>query len=144
MKTVIQRVKSAEVFIKNKLYSKINTGYLVLIGFHKNDNENLVFKMAERIVNLRIMPDNQGKMNLNINQAKGEILLVSQFTLIADTSQRRPSFIDAMEPKKAEKLYNLLINSLKEKNIPVKTGKFGEYMEIKLTNDGPTTIILEI
>ncbi len=143
MKSVVQRVKSAKVFIDKKLYSKIHYGYLILIGFHKNDNEQKVRKMADKIANLRIMPNDQGKMNLNINQAKGEILLVSQFTLIADTSQRRPSFIEAMEPEKAEKFYNLLINLLKEKNIPVKTGKFGEYMEIHLINDGPVTILLE-
>lgn len=144
MKAVIQRVKSAEVLVKNKPYSKINYGYLILIGFHENDNEELVKKMADKIANLRIIADSQGKMNFNINQIKGEILLVSQFTLIADTSQRRPSFIKAMKPIKAEKLYNYLIKLLKEKNINVKTGKFGEYMEIKLINDGPVTIVIDI
>jgi len=98
--------------------------------------------MAEKITNLRIMADKSGKMNLNLLQANGEVLLVSQFTLCADTTQRRPSFIRALEEDKAEKLYYFLIQKLKEKNLPVKTGKFGCYMEVEIVNDGPVTIIL--
>ncbi len=144
MKLVIQRVKKAAVKIENKLYSEIDKGYLIFVGFHKNDDEITIKKASEKIVNLRIITDNQGKMNLNINQAQGEILLVSQFTLIADTNQRRPSFIEAMKPEKAKKLYQLLINFLKEKNVYLKTGQFGTYMEVELINDGPVTIVMEI
>lgn len=142
MIAVIQRVKKAKVFVENKIYSEINKGYAILIGFCENDNEKTAEKMAEKIANLRIMPDNQGKMNLNLTQASGQILLVSQFTLCADISQRRPSFIKALNEKKAENLYYLLIKKLIEKNIPVKTGKFGHYMEVEIINDGPVTIIL--
>jgi D-tyrosyl-tRNA(Tyr) deacylase len=99
--------------------------------------------MAEKIANLRIMADENEKMNLNLSQVKGEILLVSQFTLCADTSQRRPSFLKAEKPEIAKKLYQLLIEKLREKNIPVKTGSFGNYMTVEIINDGPVTIILD-
>lgn len=140
---LIQRVRSGQVKVEGKIYSQIKKGYVILVGFCQDDNEKVVEKMADKIAHLRVMADNQGKMNLNISQAGGEILLVSQFTLCADTSQRRPSFIKAMKPENAKKLYDLLIQKLKERNIPVKTGKFGEYMEVEIINDGPVTIILE-
>ena len=143
MIAVIQRVKSGRVLIENKVYSQINHGYVILVGFCQKDNENIVSKMAEKITNLRIMADEKGKMNFNISQVKGEILLVSQFTLCADTSQRRPSFIKALEPQKAEKLYHLLAKKLEEKNLLVKTGKFGSCMTVEIINDGPVTIILD-
>ncbi|MFN4212632.1 MAG: D-aminoacyl-tRNA deacylase [Microgenomates group bacterium] len=143
MIALIQRVKKGRVLIEGKTYSQIGKGYVILVGFCCGDNEKIVEKMAEKIANLRIMADNQGKMNLNISQANGEILLVSQFTLCADTSQRRPSFIKALNQKKAEKLYHLLIHQLAEKNLPVKTGKFGHYMTVEMINDGPVTIILD-
>ncbi len=142
MIALIQRVTSGKVKTKGKIYSQIGKGYLILVGFCENDSEVDVIKMAGKIANLRIMADEQGKMNLNISQAKGEILVVSQFTLCADTSQRRPSFIKALNESQAEKLYKLLINKLQEKNIPTKSGKFGHYMEVEIINDGPTTIIL--
>jgi len=143
MIVVIQRVKSGRVLIENKVYSKINHGYVILVGFCQEDNENIVSKMAEKIANLRIMADKDGKMNLNLSQVKGEILLVSQFTLCADTSQRRPSFLKAAKPEIAKKLYQFLIKKLQEKNIPVKTGSFGNYMTVDIINDGPVTIILD-
>ncbi|GAB4219798.1 MAG: D-aminoacyl-tRNA deacylase [Candidatus Microgenomates bacterium] len=143
MIALIQRVKSGKVIVENKQYSTINHGYVILVGFCEKDNEEILKKMAEKIVNLRIMADDKGKMNLNISQVKGEILLVSQFTLCADTSQRRPSFIKALKEDEAKKLYELLIKLLNEKNIPVKTGKFGCYMTVEIVNDGPTTIILD-
>jgi len=143
MIAVIQRVKSGKVLIEGKVFSQINYGYVILVGFCEEDNENIVSKMAEKIANLRIMADKNGKMNFNLSQVQGEILLVSQFTLCADTSQRRPSFIKALEHKKAEKLYHLLLKKLEEKNLPVKTGKFGSYMTVEIINDGPVTIILD-
>lgn len=144
MIAVIQRVKKAHVQINNRITAQIKNGYLILIGFCQEDNQEKVKKMAEKIANLRIMADENGKMNLNISQVNGEILLVSQFTLCADTSQRRPSFTNALSPDQAKKLYYLLIDLLTKKNIPVKTGKFGHYMTVELINDGPTTIIFKI
>lgn len=143
MIAIIQRVKKGKVIIENKVYSQIKKGYVILIGFCQKDNDKIVEKMAEKIANLRIMADSQGKMNLNLVQAGGEILLISQFTLCADTSQRRPSFINALKENEAEKLYQLLIDKLKEKNLSVKTGKFGSYMEVEIVNDGPVTIIFD-
>jgi len=143
MIAVVQRVKSGKVLVNEKIFSQINYGYVILVGFCQGDNENIVSKMAEKIANLRIMADENGKMNLNLSQVKGEILLVSQFTLCADTSQRRPSFINALNEKEAKKLYQFLIKKLQEKNIPVKTGSFGNYMIVEIINDGPTTIILD-
>ncbi len=142
MIAVVQRVKKASVLINNETYSQIGKGYLIFIGFCQDDNEKTVEKMAGKIANLRVMADDKGKMNLNINQANGEILLVSQFTLCADTSQRRPSFIKAKKTDEAKKLYQQLIHQLTEKNLPVKTGCFGCYMEVEIINDGPVTIIL--
>jgi D-tyrosyl-tRNA(Tyr) deacylase len=143
MIAVVQRVKSGKVLVDEKIFSQINQGYVILVGFCQGDNENIVLKMAEKIANLRIMADENGKMNLNLSQVKGEILLVSQFTLCADTSQRRPSFISALNEEEAKKLYQFLIKKLQEKNIPVKTGSFGNYMTVEIINDGPTTIILD-
>lgn len=143
MIALVQRVKSGKVRVEGRLYSQIGKGYVVLVGFCQGDNEKTVEKMAEKIANLRIMADAYGKMNLNLQQANGEILLVSQFTLCADTSQRRPSFLKAIKEENAKKLYHFLIEKLKEKDLPVKTGKFGHYMEVEIRNDGPVTIILD-
>ncbi|MCS6956466.1 MAG: D-aminoacyl-tRNA deacylase [Patescibacteria group bacterium] len=143
MIAVIQRVKKASVSVENKLISEIKKGYTILVGFCQGDNDKITEKMAEKIANLRIMADNQGKMNLNLSQTNAEILLISQFTLCADTSQRRPSFIKALKEDEAKKLYELLIKKLQEKSLSVKTGKFGEYMQVEIINDGPTTIILD-
>jgi len=143
MITVIQRVKSGKVIIDGNTFSQINYGYVILVGFCKGDNEEIISKMANKINNLRIMADKDGKMNFSLSQVGGEILLVSQFTLCADTSQRRPSFIKALKEKEAKKLYQLLIKKLQEKNLPIKTGKFGTYMLVEIINDGPTTIILD-
>lgn len=140
---LIQRVKKGKVTVGKQVISKIGLGYVVFVGFCQNDNEKIVEKMAEKIANLRIMADEQGKMNLNLSQVNGEILLVSQFTLCADTSQRRPSFIKALKENEAKRLYEFLIKKLKEKKIPIKTGKFGSYMEVEIHNDGPVTIILD-
>jgi D-tyrosyl-tRNA(Tyr) deacylase len=139
---IIQRVTKGKVLVNGQVYSEIGKGYVILVGFCDKDTEDNVLKMSEKIVNLRVMADENGKMNLSIIDTKGEILLVSQFTLCADTSQRRPSFIKAKNPDDAKKLYELLTKKLQEKNIPVKTGKFGQYMDVEIVNDGPVTIIL--
>lgn len=143
MRIVIQRVKKGAVFLEGKIFCQIEKGYVALVGFCREDTKEKVEKMAEKLANLRLMADKQGKMNYDLKTVKGELLVVSQFTLCADTSQRRPSFIFAMNGKEAEKLFNLFIERLKEKGLIVKTGKFGHYMEVEIHNDGPVTIVLE-
>ncbi len=145
MKLVVQRVKKSNLKIKNKLYSSINTGMVILIGISKNDNYEMAKELASKTIKLRIFNDDNGKMNKNIMEIKGEVLVVSQFTLYADTNKgNRPSFINAAKPELAISLYNHFIDEL-QKLIPskVRTGKFGADMKIELINDGPVTIILE-
>lgn len=142
MIALIQRVSKGAVVIQDKPYSQIKKGYVILLGIFDDDREKDVAKLVEKVVNLRIMSDEQEKMNRSILETKGEVLVVSQFTLAADiTGGRRPSFIKAMEPEKAEELYKFFVKELQEKNLTVKTGKFGEYMEVQIANDGPVTII---
>ena len=145
MKLVVQRVKKSNLKIKNKLYSSINTGMVILIGISKNDNYEMAKELANKIIKLRIFNDDNGKMNKNIMQIKGEVLVVSQFTLYADTNKgNRPSFINAAKPELAISLYNHFIDELQKLiSSKVRTGKFGADMKIKLYNDGPVTIILE-
>ena len=145
MKLVVQRVKKSNLKIKNKLYSSINTGIVILIGISKNDNYEMAKELANKITKLRIFNDANGKMNKNIMEIKGEILVVSQFTLYADTNKgNRPSFINAAKPELAISLYNHFIDELQKLiSSKVRTGKFGADMKIKLYNDGPVTIILE-
>ena len=144
MISLIQRVTKAEVSIKGKSYSSIAKGYVVFLGIFNEDTESDVNKLIEKIINLRIMSDEHDKMNLSILDVKGEILVVSQFTLCADlTGGRRPSFINAKKPEEAEKLYKSFVEKLSEKKLKISTGKFGEYMNVKIHNDGPVTIILD-
>jgi D-tyrosyl-tRNA(Tyr) deacylase len=143
MIALIQRVTHGQVTVKDKVFSQIKKGYVVLLGIFEEDSADDVVKLAEKVANLRVMSDSEDKMNRSILDTKGEILLVSQFTLCADiTGGRRPSFIKAMKPESAKKLYELLIGKLEEKNIPIKTGQFGQYMEVQINNDGPVTIIV--
>lgn len=145
MKLVVQRVKKSNLKIKNKLYSSINTGIVILIGISKNDNYEMAKELANKIIKLRIFNDDNGKMNKNIMQIKGEVLVVSQFTLYADTNKgNRPSFINTAKPELAISLYNHFIDELQKLiSSKVRTGKFGADMKIELINDGPVTIILE-
>ena len=144
MIALIQRTASAKVTVKTKLISEIGKGYIVLLGILEEDEETDVLKLVEKISSLRIMSDAEGKMNLSIADVKGEILVVSQFTLAADLSYgRRPSFVKAKKPDEAKALYELFVLKLKEKNIPVKTGEFGTYMTVDIANDGPVTIIAD-
>ncbi len=145
MKLVVQRVKKSNLKIKNQLYSSINTGMVILIGISKNDNYEMAKELANKIIKLRIFNDDNGKMNKNIMQIKGEVLVVSQFTLYADTNKgNRPSFINAAKPELAISLYNHFIDELQKLiSSKVRTGKFGTEMKIELINDGPVTIILE-
>ena len=145
MKLVVQRVKKSNLKIKNKLYSSINAGMVILIGISKKDNYEMAKQLANKIIKLRIFNDDNGKMNKNIMQIKGEVLVVSQFTLYADTNKgNRPSFINAAKPELAISLYNHFIDELQKLiSSKVRTGKFGADMKIELINDGPVTIILE-
>ncbi len=145
MRLVIQRVKRAKVFIKekNKVVGKINKGLFILIGVKEGDFKEDAEKLAEKVSKLRIMADKEGKMNLSIKDVGGEILVVSQFTLYADTRKgNRPSFIKAGVPGLAKDIYEHFVTQLKEKGIKVETGEFGAYMEIDTELDGPVTIIL--
>jgi len=145
MKAVIQRVKEASVSVRGKKVSAIGRGLLVLLGVAESDTEEQAQKLAKKVATLRIMADEQGKMNLSVADVGGELLVISQFTLLADTSRgHRPSFIKAAKPEKAKELYELFIKELRKLDIPVKAGKFGEYMQVDLVNDGPATILLEI
>ena len=144
MKFLVQRVSKASVEIENKEVGKINKGFLVLIGITHDDTFEIADYLIKKLINLRVFEDENGKMNLNINQANGELLLVSQFTLYANTKEgNRPSFVDAAKPDYANKLYEYIIEKLKKENIVVQTGEFGADMQVSLVNDGPVTILLE-
>lgn len=144
MKVVIQRVREASVSVEGKLISKIGLGLLVLLGVAEGDTEEQAQKLAKKIADLRVMADREGKMNLPVKDVGGSILVVSQFTLLADTSRgNRPSFVGAAEPKRAKELYELFVKELAGLGIPVKTGEFGAYMGVSLVNDGPVTIVID-
>ena len=144
MKTVIQRVTHASVLVEKKEISSIGNGFLILLGIGKEDTEVSITKAAEKIVKLRIMSDENDKMNKSILDVDGEILVVSQFTLLADTTGgNRPSFINAAPPEHAKKLYELFVEELKRFGVKkVTTGEFCTYMKVSLVNDGPVTIVL--
>lgn len=145
MKVVIQRVIEASVSINSSIKSEIKKGLLLLVGFEKDDTENDLVWMGNKITSLRIFDDNEGVMNLSVKDIDGELLVVSQFTLHAKTKKgNRPSYIKAAKPEIAIPLYNQFIKLLQE-NIKtnIKTGKFGENMQVSLINDGPVTIIID-
>ena len=143
MKVIVQRVKEASCKVNDKITGQIKSGYLLLVGFTHTDNETNVNEMVKKIINLRIMDDENHVMNKSILDKKGSILSISQFTLYADTKKgNRPSYINAMNGEDAIKLYQLFNNELK-KYLHVEEGIFGADMQISLINDGPVTIILE-
>lgn len=144
MRVVVQRVKSASCVVTDEVVSKIEKGYLLLVGFTRSDTLENVVKMARKIANLRIFEDDNGKMNLNISQVNGEVLSISQFTLYANTKDgNRPSFVESMKPDEANHLYLKFNEELRKYNLNVYEGIFGENMQIHLINDGPVTINLE-
>ena len=144
MRILVQRVKNASVTIDGQLFSQIKQGYLLLVGFSNNDDENIVELMTQKLLNLRICDDSDGKMNLSIIDTKGEILSVSQFTLYADSSKgRRPSFIEACNPDRAVQLYDYFNDNLRKSGLKVETGKFRAEMDVQLVNSGPITIMLD-
>ena len=154
MRLVIQRVKNAKVrvSVSGEIVGKIGKGLLVLVGIAKDDSEKDVEFLAGKLAKLRIMSldsardtaEKKKKMNYSLKDVDGEVLVVSQFTLYADTSGgNRPSFIKAAEPVLAEALYRLFVSKLKEKGLKIETGSFGDYMEIDASLDGPVTIIMQ-
>ena len=147
MRVVLQRVSRAEVRVASRVTGKIGPGFLVLAGFAPTDTEAQLGWMAEKIIGLRVFGDAEGKMNRDITEAGGGVLVVSQFTLYGDASKgRRPSFIDAAPPNIAIPLYEKFVALLKEKGagkVPVETGEFGAMMDVELVNDGPVSLILE-
>ena len=147
MRVVLQRVSRAEVRVASRVTGRIGPGFLVLAGFAPTDTDAQLEWMAEKILGLRVFGDAEGKMNRDLADAGGGVLVVSQFTLYGDASKgRRPSFIDAAQPNVAIPLYEKFVALLKEKSggrIPVETGEFGAMMDVELVNDGPVTLILE-
>lgn len=146
MRLVVQRVKKAKVTKVDggSVVGEIEKGLFILVGFKKGDTEKEVEFFSDKLAKLRVMSDKENKMNLSVTDVGAKVLVVSQFTLYADTKGgNRPSFINAEDPGRANELYELLIAKLREKNIEVETGSFGDYMEIETVLDGPVTILYE-
>ena len=143
MRVIVQRSKNSKVTIDNKVNGSIDHGFVLLVGFTDGDNEEIIDKMINKVINLRVFEDEKEKMNLSILDTKGSILSISQFTLYADAKKgNRPSFINAMNPNEATKLYDLFNEKL-SKFLHVETGIFGADMKVEIYNDGPVTIYLD-
>ena len=144
MRAVIQRVKKSSVTVDHHLISKIGPGLMVLLGVSGTDEFKDADYLADKISHLRIFEDPEGKMNRSIIDTGGEMMIVSQFTLLGDCRKgRRPSFASAASPEKADQLYQYFVQQVSKLNIPVKTGIFRAMMEVSLINDGPVTLIIE-
>ena len=144
MRAVVQRVKEAKVEIERKIVGEISKGLLIFLGVGETDTGKECEYMANKIINLRIFPDENDLMNLSLLDIKGAALVVSQFTLWGDCRKgRRPSFIEAARPEKANELYEHFISLVKDKNVTVATGRFQEMMDVHLVNDGPVTILID-
>lgn len=144
MRLLVQRVLNSNVKVDGKVVGEINKGYMVLLGVTHDDDKDKADYLVNKLLNLRVFEDENGKMNLNIKQVGGELLVISQFTLYANTKDgNRPSFTDAAKPDKANELYEYFVENCKKENIKTETGIFGADMKVSLTNDGPVTIMLE-
>lgn len=144
MKIVLQRVTSASVRVDGELCGAIDTGYLLLFGAGHGDNEEHCRRLADKILNLRIFSDENGKINLSLTDVGGSLLVVPQFTLYADCRKgNRPNFIQAAKPEEAEKLYEYFVEYCRSKGVRTETGKFGADMKVEIHNDGPFTLVFE-
>ncbi len=143
MRAVVQRTARAAVRVDGPVIGEIGSGLLVLLGIGPADDDAVASRLAGRVATLRIFPDDAGRMNLDVEQSGGAVLVVSQFTLHADTSRgHRPSFIRAAAPQHAERLCDVFVAALRARGLPVATGRFGAHMEVELVNDGPVTLVL--
>lgn len=144
MKIVLQRVSEASVAVEGRVVSRIGKGLLILLGVEQGDGDDEIRWGAQKVAELRIFEDDEGKMNRSLEEVEGEALVVSQFTLLGDCRKgRRPSFVKAAHPEIAEPMYNHFVNLLRERGIRTATGRFAAHMAVSLVNDGPVTIILE-
>ncbi len=144
MRAVVQRVSRGAVRVGDELVAEVGRGLVVLVGVARDDSEASARRLADKVAHLRIFPDEADRMNRSVLDIGGEVLVVSQFTLLADTSRgRRPSFVNAAPPEQAEPLVNRFAEGLRELGLTVKTGRFGAHMLVEIFNDGPVTIILE-
>ena len=143
MRAVVTRVDSASVSIDGEVKSSIGKGFLVLLGVHEDDEEKEAVKIADKICGLRVFEDEAGKMNVNPTDAGAELLIISQFTLFADTKSRRPGFTAAARPDKAIPLYEKVIALCRERGFRVETGEFGADMQVDSLNDGPLTLVVD-
>ena len=145
MRVVVQRVNKAQVTIDNEVVGKIKRGFLLLVGLREGDKLDQVKKAADKIAKMRIFEEEDGKTNLSLKDVNGEILSVSQFTLLANTKKgNRPSFVEAMRPPKSKDLWENFNKELENRGFHVETGEFGADMQVSLENDGPFTIVLDI
>jgi len=144
VKALLQRVTGASVRVANEVVGKIGQGLVVFVGVASDDTEKDVHYLAQKAVNLRIFSDDAGRFNLSVLDIKGQLLLVSQFTLVADTRKgRRPSFIEAAPPEQAEELFEQFVKQARATGLRVETGRFQQYMQVEIHNDGPVTIHLD-
>lgn len=144
MRVLVQRVSRAEVRVGDRVCGRIGTGFLLLVGFREGDTTDALEWMADKVVGLRVFADNEDRMNLALGDVGGGLLVVSQFTLYGDASKgRRPSFVHAAAPERAEALYDRFVALLRERTDVVATGEFGAMMDVELVNDGPVTLMLE-
>lgn len=144
MRLLVQRVLNSNVKVDGKITGEINKGYMVLLGVTHDDDTEKADYLVKKLINLRVFEDENGKMNLNINQIGGELLIISQFTLYGNTKDgNRPSFTEAAKPEKAEELYNYFVEQCRKEGIKTETGIFGADMKVSLINDGPVTVMLE-
>jgi D-tyrosyl-tRNA(Tyr) deacylase len=143
MRAVVTRVKEAKVTISGETVGSIDKGFLVLLGVHVSDTEEIAKKVADRICGLRVFEDENGKMNVGPKDAGAKLLIVSQFTLYADVKSRRPGFTEAARPELAIPLYELVIKECRDRGFTVETGRFGADMQVYSDNDGPVTIIID-